>query len=315
MKMKKNILFMAMLTIFSTPVKPVDMSDMVGGCLVAGAVVVGIGAVGYLVLTAPYICPGCNGSIGDHESYVYGTSCTHRFHSHHYVAGTVCQQCLKDRYAKEALAKALNAAERDRQQAELTARQHAEYVRQQRDAERRAYDNAQQEKSRKIQQAWEIKRGEEEAQRVAQEESRKARGGYVTPAQAKADQQEEHGYRTAIEVAKEESRAKQQREAELATRRAQEQRAQDLNNRKKQEFDREQAAIKSTGWMMEECPICLAPRAQKGDVLINLKDPKHKTHTTALPCGHVFHTVCIKEAAKHDNRCPLCGTTFESNQL
>ena len=31
-----------------------------------------------------------------------------------------------------------------------------------------------------------------------------------------------------------------------------------------------------------------------------------KNITIALPCGHVFHTKCIKEALRHNKKCPLC---------
>ena len=302
MKMKKNILLVAVLAMTSTPtIKSMDDPlKTVIRIAAGGAVVIGVATLGYLAWNAPYICPGCEGPIREEESYVYGSKCFHRFHTHHYVNGTVCQQCLRDKYVQENFSQALNnAAERDRQQAELAAAQDAEYVRQQRrdqekkDAEKRAYDKHLQERARKTQQAWQTKRGEEEAQRVAQQESRNARGGYTTTDQAKRDQEEALGYNTAVTVALEETRALRERQA----------------------FDHAQAAIKSTGWMMEECSICLAPRAQNGDVLIDLKDPKHKKHTTALPCGHVFHTACIKEAANHDNRCPVCRTGFNPRDL
>lgn len=42
-----------------------------------------------------------------------------------------------------------------------------------------------------------------------------------------------------------------------------------------------------------ECPICFEPMTKK-----NI--------TIALPCGHIFHTKCIKDALRHNNKCPLC---------
>lgn len=44
-----------------------------------------------------------------------------------------------------------------------------------------------------------------------------------------------------------------------------------------------------------ECPICFEPMTIK-----NI--------TIASPCGHIFHTKCIKDALRHNknNKCPLC---------
>jgi len=41
-----------------------------------------------------------------------------------------------------------------------------------------------------------------------------------------------------------------------------------------------------------ECPLCL--------------EPMKKNITIALPCGHIFHTKCIKEALRYNNKCPNC---------
>ena len=42
-----------------------------------------------------------------------------------------------------------------------------------------------------------------------------------------------------------------------------------------------------------ECSICFEPMTKK-----NI--------TIALPCGHKFHTSCIKNALRHNNKCPMC---------
>jgi len=41
-----------------------------------------------------------------------------------------------------------------------------------------------------------------------------------------------------------------------------------------------------------KCPICF--------------EPMTKNITIALPCGHIFHTKCIKEALRYNNKCPNC---------
>ncbi len=312
--MQKNILFVAMFALFSTPtIRPMD--DPVKTVIqiaAGGAIVIGVATLGYLAWIAPYICPGCNGAIREEESYVYGSSCTHRFHVGHYAHGTVCQQCLREKIFDESVYQASRNRELEAcrvRQLEDKAKQNAEYerLRQQRE---QAYDNDQQKK------AWEIKRGKEEAQRVAQEESRNARGGYVTRAQAKRDQEDAHGHTTAVKIAVEESKALQRQQAEEASRREQEQREQDLQTRQRQVFDHEQATIRSNAGMMKTCTICFCPLAQRdenSEVLLDLK--KHPKHVTALPCGDVYHTVCIKKAAQHDNRCPNCRTPFNTRDL
>lgn len=40
------------------------------------------------------------------------------------------------------------------------------------------------------------------------------------------------------------------------------------------------------------CPLCL--------------EPMKKNITIALPCGHIFHTKCIKQALIYNNKCPNC---------
>jgi len=41
-----------------------------------------------------------------------------------------------------------------------------------------------------------------------------------------------------------------------------------------------------------KCPICF--------------EPMKKNITIALPCGHIFHTKCIKQALRYNNKCPNC---------
>jgi len=33
---------------------------------------------------------------------------------------------------------------------------------------------------------------------------------------------------------------------------------------------------------------------------------------SALPCGHVFHSSCIKENSKYSTKCPLCKRNYEN---
>jgi len=40
------------------------------------------------------------------------------------------------------------------------------------------------------------------------------------------------------------------------------------------------------------CPLCF--------------EPMKKNITIALPCGHIFHTKCIKQALRYNNKCPNC---------
>lgn len=44
---------------------------------------------------------------------------------------------------------------------------------------------------------------------------------------------------------------------------------------------------------INECSLCLEPMTKK-----NI--------TIALPCGHIFHTSCIKDALRHNKKCPMC---------
>ena len=311
MKMKKNITLMALFAVFSTQTSTQAMDPLTIGVIAAGVAVVSV-----IYAYTPYTCAKCHLFINDVKDGVIHPICgRHSFHGHCYDARERCLGCVAEEreYAlREQVRRdeAIREDERNRILRQQERDREAELRR------AREYQETLQERARKRQQAWETKLGEQEAQRVAQEESRNARGGYTTPAQAKADQQEEHGYTKAMEIAQQEARMLQQRQAEAAARRVQEQQEQELNNRKKQVFDREQATIKSIPWMMEECSICLAPRAQRdenSEVLLDLK--KHPQHVTALPCGHVFHTTCIKKAAERSNRCPLCNTEFKVRDL
>jgi ribosomal protein L37AE/L43A len=50
--------------------------------------------------------------------------------------------------------------------------------------------------------------------------------------------------------------------------------------------------LKETIKETNECPICF--------------EPMTKNITIALPCGHIFHTKCIKQALRYNNKCPNC---------
>lgn len=50
-----------------------------------------------------------------------------------------------------------------------------------------------------------------------------------------------------------------------------------------------------------ECPICF--------------EPMKENITIALPCGHIFHTKCIKEALRYNNKCPNCRRVITNVSL
>ena len=50
-----------------------------------------------------------------------------------------------------------------------------------------------------------------------------------------------------------------------------------------------------------ECPLCL--------------EPMKKNITIALPCGHIFHTKCIKQALRYNNKCPNCRRVITNVSL
>ena len=56
--------------------------------------------------------------------------------------------------------------------------------------------------------------------------------------------------------------------------------------------------IKST---TNECSLCL--------------EPMKKNITIALPCGHIFHTKCIKQALIYNNKCPNCRRVITNVSL
>jgi len=56
--------------------------------------------------------------------------------------------------------------------------------------------------------------------------------------------------------------------------------------------------IKST---TNECSICF--------------EPMKKNITIALPCGHIFHTKCIKQALIYNNKCPNCRRVITNVSL
>ena len=50
-----------------------------------------------------------------------------------------------------------------------------------------------------------------------------------------------------------------------------------------------------------ECSICF--------------EPMKKNITIALPCGHIFHTKCIKQALIYNNKCPNCRRVITNVSL
>ena len=46
------------------------------------------------------------------------------------------------------------------------------------------------------------------------------------------------------------------------------------------------------------CPICMDTFENTGETTLN------------LPCHHIFHSCCLKDLSRYDNRCPLCRKAF-----
>ena len=59
--------------------------------------------------------------------------------------------------------------------------------------------------------------------------------------------------------------------------------------------------LKETIKETNECPICF--------------EPMKKNITIALPCGHIFHTKCIKQALRYNNKCPNCRRVITNVSL
>jgi hypothetical protein len=59
--------------------------------------------------------------------------------------------------------------------------------------------------------------------------------------------------------------------------------------------------LKETIKETNECPICF--------------EPMKKNITIALPCGHIFHTKCIKQALIYNNKCPICRRVITNVSL
>jgi ribosomal protein L37AE/L43A len=59
--------------------------------------------------------------------------------------------------------------------------------------------------------------------------------------------------------------------------------------------------LKETIKETNECPLCL--------------EPMKKNITIALPCGHIFHTKCIKQALRYNNKCPNCRRVITNVSL
>jgi hypothetical protein len=59
--------------------------------------------------------------------------------------------------------------------------------------------------------------------------------------------------------------------------------------------------LKETIKETNECSICF--------------EPMKKNITIALPCGHIFHTKCIKQALIYNNKCPNCRRVITNVSL
>mgnify|MGYP000694539940 CR=1 FL=1 len=232
---------------------------------------------------------------------------------------TRAQQEELDRIVKK------NQEEADRLYAEQLARdeqreaQAAESQRQ--ELARRAAENKRREDERKKQE--QIAADKKVAEKLAAEERAREQAAETKKKNEEAAElQRQELARRNAENAKREQELKRQKLAEAA-----EKRQKDAENKRReaaqvlqdQEIkNAEQARIKSTGWMMEPCVICQEPRAwdEQKNCLIDLKKSENKLHTTVLPCGHLYHTKCIKDWAKTGNHtCPECRTFFKATDL
>jgi hypothetical protein len=52
--------------------------------------------------------------------------------------------------------------------------------------------------------------------------------------------------------------------------------------------------------MDDVCPICH----------VSITDTRENGMPTIIPCGHIFHTRCIEEVARHTSVCPHCRKHF-----
>ncbi len=263
----------------------------------------------------------------------------------HYYAQKAAQDELRAqqyREQQEQTQRANEAREAQHQEEERIAREHRRRrdpeeatIRTAREAQQRELDRLDREKRKKDEQEA---RSKAEALRLAEQEIRNQRNREDQERQERvreAQRQElarieqAEAQRRAAQVAQTretERKRKEQQEKADALFAAQEQALEDAKARGRTQpqpthsvpvetVAQEQERIKRSEFMMKECSICLVPLAQKGDRLIDLKKPENRCHVTALPCGHVYHTTCIKEAAKHDARCPECRNPFDVRDL
>ena len=110
--LKKISLLVALLSLFSVPIKTVDTPTFLAGATIAVALAI--------YASMPYTCPGCNKYINEGESFIIRPGCPaqHRFHTPPsmpcFNASTICQGCVKDKLAKKRQeAKAYGKKEQD----------------------------------------------------------------------------------------------------------------------------------------------------------------------------------------------------------
>lgn len=352
-KMKKaGLLFLALLLGFS-PARSEDSFWPV--IAVAGTAAFVVGGI-YCLINLPDYCPACDYAIKNGSPTVR-RYCGHDFHADCYNARGVCRSCERNIICEKELASlARDVQERRRLQDEYNAvlareAKDAEQARMQRAYRERqaaqeqknasAYQasRAQQEEfdriARKNAENARRKQEEQDSERVAQsialEERNKVQAAENRRKNEEAAElQRQELARRNVENAQREQELKRQKQAQAA-----EKRQKDAENKRKEEIQNdeaiarelqnqeiknaEQARIKNTAWMMEDCSWCLRERAwdEAKDCYIDVTKPENKLHTVALPCGHVFHTKCIKmwAAGKHQCACPICHTLFDVRDL
>ncbi len=92
--LKKISATVALLSLFSMPLKTVDAPTFLAGATIVVALAI--------YSTMPYTCPGCNKYITEGQPFEIKPGCPtqHRFHTPCFNTSTVCQGCIKDKVAK-----------------------------------------------------------------------------------------------------------------------------------------------------------------------------------------------------------------------
>ncbi len=333
MKRKTSALVL-LLALAPTTTRPMDDTTKTILWVGGSAIVVALGMKTlWSWSSSPYLCAACDKPILEKEGQTFkARPCGHRYHTEHYNddLSVICRGCEKERHSSVILAQTIDSLgdslEKQRLQNEINRLQHEQEARTAKQ-QQEEYDHYYAQKKAEEENAHAQRQHEHEQARAAQQQELNR----FNREKRLKDEQDARSRAEAQRLAKQEvrvqrSRDEQARQAREHTARVeqlrQEEQARKARETQQREFDRiereqrtEQERIKASEFMMKECPICLAPLAQKGDRLIDLKKPANRYHVTALPCGHVYHTTCIKEAAKHDARCPECRTPFNAQEL